>query len=112
MADTATRSDPTPLSYQRAAAKEIGLKREPIKPTHIPLRVNPAEVRGRGKEVELLNHHESIQKDLSESSKGILDPTYEQNTCFGIKAGVNALPSSRTNPHLLKTSVCMAPAFT
>ena len=82
MADTATRSDPTPFSYQRAAAKQIGLKREPIKPTHIPLRINPAEVRGRRKEVELLNQLESIQKDLSGFCKSILNLNYEINPRF------------------------------
>ena len=39
------------------------------------------------------------------------DATQEANTCFVLEAGVRALPSSRTNPSFLKTSICIAPAF-
>jgi len=55
--NTAARPDPSPFSYERAAAKKIRLKTKAIKAVHILLGINPAEMCCGGKNIKLLNHH-------------------------------------------------------
>ena len=60
MAHPAPRPDASPFPDQRAATKQIGLKAKSVKPLHVLLGINTAELQRGWKEIELLGHHLSI----------------------------------------------------